>query len=42
VSDVPVVLRSGEIAFLRADVQAQGVFYASGKPGGRRRALAAW
>jgi len=29
----PSVLRSGEIAFLRADVQAQGVFYASGKAG---------
>ena len=29
----PSVLRSGEIAFLCADVQAQGVFYASGKAG---------
>src|SRR5260370_27750158 len=29
----PSVLPSGEVAFLRADVQAQGVFYATGKPG---------
>jgi len=29
----PSVLPSGEIAFLRADAQAQGVFYANGKGG---------
>jgi len=29
----PSVLSSGEVAYLRADVQAQGVFYASGKRG---------
>src|SRR6516165_4131527 len=29
----PSILPSGEIAFLRADMQAQGVFYATGKPG---------
>jgi hypothetical protein len=29
----PSVLPSGEVAFLRADKQAQGVFYATGKPG---------
>ena len=29
----PSVLPSGEVAFLRADLQAQGVFYATGKPG---------
>jgi TolB protein len=29
----PSVLPSGEVAYLRADVQSQGVFTASGKPG---------
>jgi len=29
----PAVLHSGEVAFVRKDVQAQGVFYASGKAG---------